>query len=188
MPVNNLSQPPLSARHEGDLVDRFVQGDDRAAVELYERHGNILFSLALHIVSDRSDAIDIVEAVFQQVRTGVYHYETSLGSVENWLLQTTRLHAIEYLRNRCDSTQDSEMATAQLPRPTRHQKLEICSKEEVSRLRNLLIAMPKLQRLALELAYFEGFSARQIAEQLEHPIETIKEKVHEALLTLRATH
>ena len=179
---------PSSAQPDGNLLDRFIKGDDRAAVELYERHGDILFSLAFHIVSDRSDAMDIVEGVFQQIRTSGYHYENSLGSIENWLLQITRLRAIDCLRNRLESTQDSELATVQLPQPTRHKELSVCSKEEVSRLRNLLIAIPKLQRLTLELAYFEGLSARQIAERLEHPIETIKEKVHEALLTLRATH
>ena len=47
--------------------------------------------------------------------------------------------------------------------------------------------MPTLQRVALELAYFEGFSVRQISERLEHPIETIKETIHEALLTLHST-
>ena len=59
---------PSSAQRDGNLLDRFIKGDDRAAVELYERHGDILFSLAFHIVSDRSDAMDIVEGVFQQIR------------------------------------------------------------------------------------------------------------------------
>ena len=178
---------PSSAPSDGNLLDRFIKGDGRAAIELYERHGDILFSLAFHIVRDRSDAMDIVEGVFRQVRTGSYRYETSLGSVENWLLQITRLRAINCLRKRSDSTQDSELATGQLPQPTQHKELNACSKAEVSKLRNLLIAMPTLQRVALELAYFEGFSVRQISERLEHPIETIKETIHEALLTLHST-
>ena len=175
---------PSSAQPDGNLLDRFIKGDDRAAVELYDRHGDVLFSLAFHIVSNRSYAMDIVEGVFQQVRTGGYHYENSLGSVENWLLQITRLRTIDYLRNQAEPTQNSELATAQLPQPTRHKELNVCSKAEVSKLRNLLISMPTLQRLALEFAYFEGFSVRQISERLGHPTETIEEKIHEALLTL----
>ena len=80
-----------------------------------------------------------------------------------------------------------DAATVQLPDPARRQRYNVASTDAADALRTALITLPRLEQIAIELAYFEGLSAVQIAERLEHPTEVIKDKVRKGLHTLRTT-
>ena len=62
----------------------------------------------------------------------------------------------------------------------------LVSAEQAANVREALQALPSPQRTALELAYFEGFSQAEIAQQLGEPLGTIKTRMRTALAALRA--
>lgn len=166
-------------------VSQFSARDTSSLSELYEAYATSLYSLAIHIVDDQRAAENVVERVFRQVDTDATRYGASLPSVGNWLLLETRRLAIGHMRSQHGEDQEPDTATVQLPDPACRQQFVIRSTDEADLLRNALATLPQLDRLAVEMAYFEGLSSSQIAERLEQPAHVIQERVQVALTVLR---
>ena len=181
-PATDTTSPEL---RDTTLVKQLAAGDASSVTTLYDAHATALFSLAQHIVDDQRDAEDVVAEAFRQARTEADRFDPARDSVGSWLLLITRRLAVDRVRSR-GGGHGTNAATVQLPDPARRQQFEVRTTDEADRLRRALVALPRLQRIAVELAYFEGLSPSQIAERLEHPVEVVRDRVRVALLTLRA--
>jgi RNA polymerase sigma-70 factor, ECF subfamily len=166
---------------------RIARGEHEALAELYDRHSRRVYSLALRIVQDRSEAEDVVQDVFTQAWTQAARYDTARGAVAAWLLNMARSRAIDRLRAkraRPDNTAD-ENAGLNTPDPAIPADMQLLSSEQVTRLKSALQELPLLQRLALELAYYEGLTHTEIADRLEQPLGTVKTRIRQAVIRLR---
>lgn len=167
---------------------RVVQGDSRAFADLYDRHVRPVFSLVLRIVTDQGEAEDLVQEVFAQAWTQARRYDAGRGPVSAWLLTIARSRAIDRLRARRGQkalVAPSATPVADVPDPGLTQEMLVLNAEQLGRLRTAIGELPLLQRLALELAYFEGLSHTEVAERLEQPLGTVKTRIRAALQRLR---
>lgn len=170
------------------IVRRMAGGDHLALGELYDRHARLLFSLALRIVREPSDAEDVLQEAFSQVWRQAKRFEEGRGTVVGWLVTVTRSRALDRLRHR--RTQpggiaDFDRIAEALPDPARALDLHLVTSEAAERVRQALAALPDDQRIPLELAYYEGLSQSEIAEKLQTPLGTIKTRMRQALRRLR---
>jgi RNA polymerase sigma-70 factor (ECF subfamily) len=168
-------------------LTRMAQGDGDALAELYDRHARSIYSLALRILRDVPDAEDIVQEVFSQAWRQAPRYSASRGVVAAWLLTLTRSRAIDRLRARrarpdgaADDRALGDIVDSGPPIDCR-----IVSSEQIARVRTALDQLPALQRIAIELAYFEGLTHVEIADRLEQPLGTVKTRIRLALVKLR---
>jgi len=169
------------------LVARMAQGDGDALAALYDRHAGPVYSLAVRILRDTRDAEDIVQDVFTQAWRQASRYTSTRGAVVAWLLTLARSRAIDRLRARRVRPEGASNDAAAIPLidaspPIEHQLL---SAEQVARVRAALDDLPLLQRVAIELAFFEGLSHVQIADRLEQPLGTVKTRIRLAMGKLR---
>ncbi len=178
---------PGSAAADHAALERMARGDHEALAELYDRHGRLVFSLALRILRDQSDAEDIVQDVFSQAWRQAARYESSRGNVIAWLLNLTRSRAIDRLRGRRarPDTAAGDPATLELPDRSQPVDEQIALSTEAARIRAAVDELSVLQRVAIELAFYEGLTHVEIAERLELPLGTVKTRIRQGLLKLR---
>lgn len=168
-------------------LTRMAQGEGDAVAELYDRHARPVYSLALRILGDVPEAEDVVQEVFSQAWRQASRYNTSRGAVAAWLLMLARSRAIDRLRARrarpkgdFDERVADNLVDTGLPVDS-----QVISGEQIARVRAALDELPMLQKLAIELAYFEGLTHAEIAARLEQPLGTVKTRIRLALMTLR---
>jgi RNA polymerase sigma-70 factor (ECF subfamily) len=164
-----------------------ARGDHDALAEIYDRHGRLVYSLAFRILRDQSDAEDVVQDVFSQAWRQASRYDASRGSVLGWLLTLTRSRAIDRLRGRRSRPEPStdETALNSIPDPAAPADVQAASAAQATHLRAALDGLTVLQRVAIELAFYEGLTHAEIAERLELPLGTVKTRIRQGLLKLR---
>jgi RNA polymerase sigma-70 factor, ECF subfamily len=171
-----------------DAIRRVASGDADALAELYDRHSRALFSLALRILGDPREAEEAVQDVFAQAWKQAARYDTSRGAVVAWLLMMTRSRAIDRVRSRRGLpalASDGEYLLGAVKDPGRGPESETLSAEQVTQMRRALDTLPLVQRIAIELAFYEGLTHVEIAERLEQPLGTIKTRIRLGLMKLR---
>jgi RNA polymerase sigma-70 factor (ECF subfamily) len=176
-----------SAAADRLAVERVARGDHDALAELYDRHGRLVYSLALRIVRDQGDAEDVVQEVFSQVWRQASRYHESRGNVIAWMLNVARSRAIDRLRRRAarpqDAVSDATMIDVADSGPAIDDQLAWAGR--AVQIRHALEDLPLLQRIAIELAFYEGLTHAEVAERLELPLGTIKTRIRQGLLKLR---
>jgi RNA polymerase sigma-70 factor, ECF subfamily len=179
-----------------DLVKRMAAGDDRALAQLYDRLGNLAYSLAYQILGEQADAEEVVTDAFVQAWGSAASFDPARASVASWLSMITRTRALDRLRARKRRARIVETATLQSdlpeatalplgsigPEPDRHAELT----DLRARVREVLHALPEQQRLVIELAYYGGLSQSEIAARLNEPLGTVKTRVRAAMTKLRS--
>lgn len=170
-------------------IDRLCGGDRSSVAELYDRHGARLYSVALRILSEEGEAEDVIQDVFVQVWRTAATYSPQRGSVVAWLLTITRSRAIDHLRARqarppLASAAEQERAnqiSAPSVDPVTLFDTNVARRSVMAALKDL----PALQRIAIELAYFDGLTQQEIADRLEQPLGSVKTRIRLGLSRLR---
>jgi RNA polymerase sigma-70 factor, ECF subfamily len=168
------------------VVARVAMGDASALGELYDAHARSIYSLALRILGDPSDAEDIVQEVFTQAWRQAARYDAARATVIGWLLMMTRSRSLDRLRSRqARPDRTIAMPFPDLASADPGQEAAALSAEDVARVRAALDRLGDAWRTPIELAYYEGWSQSAIAERLGQPLGTVKTRMRMALAQLR---
>jgi RNA polymerase sigma-70 factor (ECF subfamily) len=178
---------------EGDaaLVEAMSRGNQAAAAALYDRHGDMLFGIALRIVRERADAESVVMEALMQAWRNAVNYDATRATVAGWLVTLVRTRALDFLRSRgrrerlAEAAQRSGEAgdTAAVEMPQVEERLDESSRAVV--VNRALGALPDMQRNCIELAFFEGLTHSEIAERLGQPLGTVKTRIRLGMTKLR---
>lgn len=200
------TRPPLP--REGDPTVRLDTGDARTLAALYDRHAGAVYSLAMRITGEPADAEAIVRGVFAAAWTEAGRHPGRQAPDAHWLLSTARIRAIDHVRagatpdaaaptaagaswhgtapadGAAAETQVGDVATLHVPDPARGRVADGTLAAEAPRLRAVFRGLPALERLAIELAYFEGLTISQIAARLEQAPDAANKRIRTGLARL----
>lgn len=173
------------------LIAGMAQGDERAASALYDRHGAVMYGLALRMVGEPADAEEVVLDAFAQAWRDASRYDTSRGSVAGWLTTITRTRALDLIRARGRRSKMTDTATATLDEPAAMGSgfaapdVEVLETERAVAVKSALDQLPIPQRQAIELAFFEGLTHHEVADRLREPLGTVKTRIRLGMQKLR---
>jgi RNA polymerase sigma-70 factor (ECF subfamily) len=174
------------ARVDARRADRIRAGDASALGELYSAHGPAALAVAVRVLGRREEAEDMVHDAFVAVWRKIDRFDPSRGSLRAWLLTVVRNRCIDRVRARrssIDLDQADERSLLRTgPNPTWEAAL---ARAAAGDLRAAVHALPAEQRKAVELAYFEGYTYREIAALTGVAVGTANGRLRLALAKLR---
>jgi RNA polymerase sigma-70 factor (ECF subfamily) len=176
-----------------EMMLRVGRGDQTAFSALYDRLSGPLYSLALKMLGNASDAQDALQEVFLQIWSRARTYDPEKSSVFSWTVLLTRSRAIDRLRARdrrlrvvvgsaADEAKTAEATNASIVETA----ADTADKnDDAAHVRSLLNNLPSEQREAIELAFFGHLTHHEIAARLGQPLGTVKARIRRGLLKLR---
>ena len=166
---------------DAEIIARIYSGDEGAMALLYDRYSNVVYAVALRVLSDNSAAEDILQDVFMQLWRNPQAFNASRGSLATWLAVIARNRAIDQLRKKRPEVEAAETVISVDP------ELESAAdrSQAIEKVRAVLCGMPEEQRAALEMAFFEGLTHVEIAGKTGQPLGTVKTRIRSGLLAVR---
>lgn len=169
------------------LMRRVASNEEQAIGELYDRFGSLVYRMAYQAMPTRADAEDAVQEVFVRLWRTAARYDPKRAALVTWVMLISRRHLVDKLRRtqtRVKAASLESGAGAAVPdRPINLSRLE--RDEKFKALLKRIAALPELQRNVVTRAYLGGQTLRQIGEELNTPIGTIKSALSRALVRLR---
>jgi len=168
------------------LVAQVARGEEDALAELYDRVGRIAYGLAVRVLRDDRLAEDAVQEGFLAVWRSAASFRAERAKASTWILTLVHRRAVDLVRReerrRTEPLGDELPGSAHESEPTDE---AAWLRFERERVQTALKLLPDVQREALELAYYGGFSQSELAQRLGVPLGTIKSRMFSGLARLR---
>lgn len=168
---------------ERQLVARIEAGDDAALATIYDQYGALVHGIALRLVGSAS-AADICQEVFVALWNQPERWDSSRGSLRTFLAMIARRRAIDHLRGTGRRTANEQRAHGAAPAIVPNVDEAALALVSADGVRAALAALPDPQRRAIELAYFNGLTFRQVAEATGSTEGTAKSRIRLGLRRL----
>ena len=179
--VTRPARTPSEGQDDLELVRRLQAGDRTAVVDLYERFRRPAFALARRVLGDDTMAEDVLQDVFLSVWRDPWAYERGRGSFASWLLAVVHHKAVDAVRREESQRRRTAQAGDELmlaePMATRDVEEDAWSRVVAEQVRSALGALTAPQREALTLAYYGGYTQREVAALTGAPLGTVKTRM-----------
>jgi RNA polymerase sigma factor (sigma-70 family) len=191
--VADSASPPSRSDEDAwcaALVEQVAAGDPRALEALYDRYSRPAYSLARRVTGDPTFAEEAVQEVFLAVWRQPGRFQAGRGGFASWLLAAVHHKAVdavrreEAVRRRAQALQAVEGLDPSDP-PAGRPEEAVEERLRGERVRRALKDLPESQREAMALAYYGGYTQREIATLTSTPIGTVKTRMHRAMHNLR---
>jgi RNA polymerase sigma factor (sigma-70 family) len=170
------------------LVALVARGDEAALGELYERVGRVAYGLAFRVLRDDRLAEDAVQEGFLAVWRTAAAFRAERAKASTWILTLVHRRAVDLVRReerrRAEPLPDDASGAAAGPAEAATEEAAWLRYER-ERVQSALAQLPDVQREAIELAYYGGYSQSELAERLGVPLGTIKSRMFAGLARLR---
>ncbi|HVM12078.1 MAG TPA: sigma-70 family RNA polymerase sigma factor [Actinomycetota bacterium] len=176
---------PLAPQDEQDLMRRLALGDEDAVRLVYERFGRAVYSLGLRMLRTPESAEDLTQEVFLTAWRRAGGYDPRRGRLSTWLMTIAHNAAVDRIRHDAARPRPALKAIDETVAPSLVEEDGVIDRLLAG---HVLASLSHRERRLIELAYFRGWSAREIAEADGIPLGTVKTRLRATLIRLRAVH
>ncbi|MGK7371368.1 MAG: sigma-70 family RNA polymerase sigma factor [Candidatus Halalkalibacterium sp. M3_1C_030] len=180
----------LGTDDEVELMKRIKAKDEEALGELYDLYNRLLYGMIISIVKKREEAEDILQEVFIKIWEKASTFDEERGNVYSWLVTLTRNKAIDRIRSKDYKTQKKATQDVDAPEFTLEgEKLDPLEttifSDRAELVKRALGKIPESQSDVLKIAYYRGLTQREISEQLDIPLGTVKTRMRQGMIKLK---
>lgn len=169
-----------------DLLHRAGLGDEEAFAEFYDATSARAYGLALRVVRNPAHAEEVTQEAYLDAWRSSTRYDAERGSAAGWLLTIVHRKAVDRIRSVEAATARDETWNRETE-PVEHDQTSEAAHAslEAARVRGAVATLTDVQRQAVELTYFGGYTHTEVATLLDVPLGTAKTRIRDGLIRLR---
>jgi|JI102314A2RNA_FD_contig_31_1618605_length_795_multi_3_in_0_out_0_1 RNA polymerase sigma factor (sigma-70 family) len=181
--------PNFSANAKNDfmLVIRAKDGDQKAYAELMQRYKDSIFFMALKMVNNKDDAMDLTVETFGKAFENIEKYKPDFA-FSTWLFRIATNNCIDFIRKKrlnvvslqTLSDEDRDDKQLQIASDSLNPEQTSIKKQESEKLKSIVEQLPQRYRTLIVLRYYDEQSYEEIAQQLDLPLGTVKAQLFRA--------
>ena len=175
----------------GQLLRRSARGDQAAFAKLYDATAARVHGLVLRVVRDPAQADEATQEAFLEIWRTASRFDPDRGSAIGWLLTIGHRRAVDRVRS-AEATGRRDTTYNERNQPVAHDSTNddptaqaASTALEARRVRQAMTTLTEVQREAIELAYFGGYTHTEVATMLDLPLGTAKTRIRDGLIRLR---
>jgi RNA polymerase sigma-70 factor (ECF subfamily) len=175
--------PPTSLN---DLLGRVATGDEVAFGELYDQVSGRVLGLVRRLLKDFAQSEEVTQEIFLEVWQNAMRYDPAKGSATTWIFTMAHRRAVDRIRS-SQSSRDRDSRIGRRDLETDYDSVSefVEIRVENERVQQALQRLTQLQRQAVTLAYYGGYSHSEVAELLKVPVGTVKTRLRDGMIRLR---
>ena len=169
-----------------DLLHRSGLGDEAAFAEFYDATSARAYGLALRVVRNPAHAEEVAQEAYLDAWRSSARYDAARGSAAGWFLTIVHRKAVDRVRSVEAATARDEGWNRETAPVDHDQTVEAAHASlEAARVRGAVATLTDVQRQAVELTYFGGYTHTEVATLLDVPLGTAKTRIRDGLIRLR---
>jgi RNA polymerase sigma-70 factor (ECF subfamily) len=174
------------AAHLVELMALSARGHEEAFAELYDLTSQRIYGIILRVLRSPDHAAEVTQEVYVEVWRQSSRYSSGRGSVIAWLTTMAHRRAVDRVRSvSSEVARDQRYAFHRTDREIDQVWDGVEQRLDVERVRRGMASLTPIQREALTLAYFGGYTQSQVAQLLKLPLGTVKTRIRDGLIGLR---
>ena len=169
-----------------DLMVAVARGDRDAFEEIYTRMSGPIFGLVRRVLRDPAQSEEVTQEVLLAVWKTASRFDENQGSAQAWVMTMAHRRAVDRVRSEQATSDRHDRLGRRDIEPAYDEVVEaVETRLEREAVRRCLDSLTDLQRESVGLAYYGGYSYREVAELLEVPLGTVKTRMRDGLIRLR---
>ena len=169
-----------------ELLARVAKGDQRAFAALYDEVAPRVFGLVRRLLVDHAQSEEVTQEIFLEIWTNAPRYEPSKGGATTWILTMAHRRAVDRIRaSQAGRDRDIKIGIRDYVAEYDNVAETVEVTIENERVKEAMSQLTELQRQAVSLAYYGGYSHSEVAAMLKVPIGTVKTRLRDGMIRLR---
>ena len=184
--VGNAPAPSEAPERLEDLMVRVAKGDTAAYEAVYTRTSGPIYGLIRRVLRDPAQSEEVAQEVLVTVWRTASRYDEAQGSAMAWIMTMAHRRAVDRVRSEQAATERIRKLAPRSYEPSYDDVSETVEiRLEKEAVRRCLGSLTELQRESVGLAYYGGYTYREVAELLDVPLGTVKTRMRDGLIRLR---
>jgi RNA polymerase sigma-70 factor, ECF subfamily len=186
MPLFRTPGPAQRDAGLDKLLGQVAQGDTAAFERLYDEVAGPVYGLAVRILRDSAQAEEIAQEVLIQVWRKAAGFDPSRGGAMTWIMTLAHRRTVDRVRSeQASAAREDQAGRREVPAPADGVAELVLDRLDRQRVRDCLGSLTGAQRESITLAYYDGYTYREVAARIGLPLGTVKSRIRDGLIRLR---